>query len=109
MLRYGVSTYVAYRWVYSFPLGTLIVNVIGCCFVGYLLVKGLETGAISSNWRLFLIVGMGGAFTTFSSFSFEAVQLLRDGLYLIAVYNTFGILFLYLLSTMAGVFQAKIV
>lgn len=107
-LRYTLSTYVAYRWVYNFPLGTLIINALGCFAVGYLLVKGFETGILATNWRLFLIVGIGGAFTTFSSFSFETVQLLREGFFLMAIYNIFGNLFLCLLATIIGIILARI-
>jgi len=107
-LRYGLSSYIAYRWMSSFPLGTLVINILGSFVVAYLIVKGFETGALSTNWRLFLIVGIGGAFTTFSSFSFETVELLRQGFYLLAVYNAFGNLFLCLLGTMAGIILAKI-
>lgn len=107
-LRYVLSSFIAYRWVSTFPLGTLIINVSGSFAVAYLMVRGFETGALSVNWRLFLIVGIGGAFTTFSSFSFETVGLLREGFYLLAVYNVFGNLLLCLLAAIAGVILAKI-
>lgn len=108
VLRYSLSNFVAYRFISSFPLGTLIVNVTGCLLVGYLLVKGFETGSLSMNWRLFLIIGIGGAFTTFSSFSFETVALMREGLYLMAVINVFVNLFLCLSATIVGVVLARI-
>jgi len=63
---------------------------------------------LSTNWRLFLIVGIGGAFTTFSSFSYETIDLLREGFYLLAAYNTLGNLLLCLMATILGVVLAKI-
>lgn len=107
-LRYALSTYIAYRWIYNFPLGTLIVNVLGCFVVADLIVKGFETGALSTNWRLFLIIGIGGSFTTFSTFSFETMHLLKEGFYILAVTNALGSLFLCLLATIAGVILARI-
>lgn len=107
-LRYSLSSFIAYRWVSAFPLSTMIINISGSFAVAFLMVKGFETGALSTNWRLFLIVGIGGAFTTFSSFSFETIGLLREGLYLLAVCNALGNLFLCLLASIAGVVLAKI-
>jgi CrcB protein len=108
ILRYGLSSFIAYKWISTFPSSTLIINVSGCLVVAYLMVKGFETGALATNWRLFLVVGIGGAFTTFSSFSYETVGLLREGFYLLAVCNAFGNLFLCILATIAGVILAKI-
>lgn len=107
-LRYIVSTLIASRWALNFPLGTLLVNVSGCLAVGFLLIKGFESGSLSNDWRLFLVVGIGGAFTTFSSFSFETIQLLRDGFYVTAACNALGNLILCLLATISGVMLAQI-
>lgn len=106
-LRFSLSSLVAYRWTQVFPLGTLIVNILGCFVVSYLFVKGITSGALSNNWRLFLIVGIGGAFTTFSSFSLETVQLLREGLYVTAVYNVLGNMCLCIVAAIAGMGCAK--
>ena len=99
-LRYTLSTYIAYRCLNNFSLGTLLVSILGCLVV--------ETGLLTTNWRLFLIVGIGGAFTTFSSFSFETVQLMREGFFLMALLNIMGNLFLCLLATSIGIVLAKI-
>lgn len=109
IMRYALSSYIAYKWISNFPIGTMIINVLGSLVVAYLIVKGFETGALSTSWRLFLVVGIGGAFTTFSSFSFETVDLLRAGLYMLAALNAFGSLFLCLLATIMGVTLAKII
>jgi fluoride exporter len=61
-----------------FPLGTLAVNVAGSMVIGFL--AGLfESAPVSANLRLFLMVGILGGFTTFSSFSLENLNLLRAG------------------------------
>jgi len=108
VFRYTLSSFIAYKWASIFPFGTLIINISGSFAVAYLMVKGFETGLLSTNWRLFLIVGIGGAFTTFSSFSYETIDLLREGFYLLAAYNTLGNLLLCLMATILGVVLAKI-
>ncbi|HOF88571.1 MAG TPA: fluoride efflux transporter CrcB [Armatimonadota bacterium] len=62
----------------AFPGGTLLVNVVGCLVMGAVL-RGIETGMVKSEWRLFLGIGFLGAFTTFSTFSAETLALLHKG------------------------------
>lgn len=107
-LRYGISSAIAQKWASNLPLGTLLVNVSGCLLVAYFLVKGIESGALSSEWKLFFVVGLGGAYTTFSTFSFETVVLLREGLYWMALCNVCANLFLCILASFVGVMLAKI-
>ncbi|QGT98641.1 Fluoride ion transporter CrcB [Candidatus Syntrophocurvum alkaliphilum] len=108
VLRYLLASYVSMRWLSAFPWGTLIVNMSGCFVVGYLILKGLETGLVSSNWKLFLVIGIGGAFTTFSSFSVETLMLFRDGLYLKGILNILTNIVLCLIATSAGFVIAKV-
>jgi len=80
ILRYSVSGYVQNQIkIGAFPLGTLAVNVIGCFLLGLLSQVVTGSGRLSSEGILFLLVGMLGAFTTFSTFSKEALDLLTDG------------------------------
>ena len=62
----------------SFPLGTLIVNLIGCFLIGLLLGLFEKGNLISSDVRLFLTVGFCGGFTTFSTFTSDSVNLIND-------------------------------
>ncbi len=79
VLRYGASRLVAERFDGSLPLATLVVNVVGCLAIGA--VWGWSEGEheLSEPVRLFLTVGLLGGLTTFSTFGFETVSLLRDG------------------------------
>ena len=78
--RYLVTLFVQNKFLSTFPYGTLGVNIIGCFLIG--IVYGLSArGNINVEWRLFLATGFLGGFTTFSSFSNEAVSLLRDAQY----------------------------
>jgi fluoride exporter len=69
----------------QFPLGTLSVNLIGSAIIG-MLAGWFLANPVSPTLRLFLIVGILGGFTTFSSFSLDALNLLRDGQVRTALY-----------------------
>lgn len=73
--RYLASTWAADRFGAAFPWGTLGVNILGCFCIGLLATLADEAGAIGPNGRVFLVVGVLGGFTTFSSFSLETLRL----------------------------------
>ncbi len=78
MSRYVVSG-LDYRYTYgALPIGTLVVNLSGSFIIGMLWAI-FEIVSVSSNVRLFLLIGILGGFTTFSSFALENFNLLRDG------------------------------
>ncbi len=78
LMRYGISG-LPHRYVDSvFPWGTLTVNIIGAFLIGFLWGTS-ERVDIAPNMRTFLFVGVLGAFTTFSTYSLESINLLRDG------------------------------
>ncbi len=66
----------------TFPIGTLIINVLGSLALGFIVRFATGTTAISADVRASLTVGFCGAFTTMSTFSYETIALLRDGDYL---------------------------
>jgi len=70
-----------------FPYGTLVVNVTGCLAIGVLGAMAEARGILSPEARVFLLIGILGGFTTFSSFGYETIQLLRDGEALPALAN----------------------
>ena len=88
---------------HGFPYGTLFVNVLGSLFAGYVLEH-----TPGDNWRLFLVVGFCGAFTTFSTFAWETIAYVREGHYGLATLNVVGNNLLCLGSIVAGVFIARL-
>lgn len=82
--RYLISVFIQTKFSDSFPYGTLIVNILGCFLIG--IVYGFaEKGSVAMEWRLFLATGILGGFTTFSAFSYESVNLIRNGFFLNAL------------------------
>jgi fluoride exporter len=102
VLRYLLSHFVQAKSLTAFPIGTMVVNIIGCFFIG--LVIGLtEKTDVSQEWRLFLSTGIIGGFTTFSAFSNETVGMLRDGQIWYATFYITGSIFIGLLATFSGI------
>ena len=79
LARYVIGSAVMQRFGGRFPLGTLVVNVTGCFLIGILLPLLTERGELRPNLRLFLIVGVLGGYTTFSSFAWETFQAVDEG------------------------------
>lgn len=79
LARYGLQGVVQYRTGAGFPSGTLTVNVLGCFLLGLIGQFSLQHLSVPPEWRLGLTIGLMGAFTTFSSFSWETVKMLEDG------------------------------
>ena len=91
----------------KFPYGTMIVNVVGSFALGVLFVLSFEKFMISENMRLLIAVGFLGAFTTFSTFSVEALTLLRTGALTSAFMYIMGNFALGLLAAFIGLLVAR--
>ncbi len=77
--RYGLSGLAKRCSTTSFPVGTLVVNVLGCLAIGSLMWYIESREGLSPNIRLFVMVGLLGSLTTFSAFGCETIELMRAG------------------------------
>jgi CrcB protein len=77
--RYAAGTWIMAKYGGRFPLGTFFINVTGSFLIGILMTLFTERLDPHPNWRLFLVVGILGGYTTFSSFEYETYQAVRDG------------------------------
>lgn len=99
--RYAIGVWIGQKWGRSFPLGTFFINVSGSFFIGLLMTLLTERFIVNPQWRLLLVVGFLGAYTTFSTFEFETSRLVRDGEWLMASMNV-------VLSVFVGFLALKI-
>jgi CrcB protein len=84
VLRYAISRLMlSFDVSIGFPIGTVLINVIGSFVIGYFGTLTLHSGKypVSDNARLFVMVGICGGFTTFSSFSLQTFELVRSGMW----------------------------
>ncbi|HEX7044449.1 MAG TPA: fluoride efflux transporter CrcB [Burkholderiales bacterium] len=107
VLRYGVSYAVHGLFGRGFPYGTLAVNVLGCVAMGYLWVLFLERPGAGAVARAGVLVGLLGGFTTFSAFSIETLNLLREGAWQRAALYVLLSIALCLAGTCIGVLVAR--
>ena len=107
VLRYLLSNMVYNVMGRSFPYGTLSVNILGSFLMGLSFVLLTEKLTLGSETRSFIIVGLLGAFTTFSTFSMETLFLLQYGNIFKAILNIFLSVILCLIAAWAGLILAK--
>ena len=105
--RYLVSQWAAERFGAHFPYGTLIVNLVGCFMIGLFMTVTTERLIASPYWRLLIAAGFLGGLTTFSSFGYETLQLVKDASILIAFQNIAVNVILGLGATWLGIVAAR--
>lgn len=107
--RYATGRLVAERFGDGYPWGTFLVNLTGSFLIGVLLTILIDRAAGDPFWRLFLVVGFLGGYTTFSSYTFEAIALAMDGKWLAAGFYVVGSTLLGLAACGAGIALARYV
>jgi CrcB protein len=108
MARYGVSTLVFDASSQRFPYATLSVNVLGSFLMGILFVLIVEKGLLPTEMSSILMVGFLGAFTTFSTFSLDALGLWQNGHLLLALVYALGTVVLCLAAISIAVWLTRL-
>ena len=109
LMRFWMSTGIYALLGRGFPYGTLAVNVMGCLLIGFL--GGLVDfrGVLDPQQRLFLIVGVLGGFTTFSTFAFETLMLAQDAAVFRAAANIVAQVVIGIVAAMIGYVGARLI
>jgi CrcB protein len=102
LLRYGLSAWANTLFQTTFPLGTFLVNMIGCCALGALSQATELSTSISPATKTAIGVGLLGALTTFSTFSAETLERIHQGQWTVAVANVLANVLIGLLAVWIG-------
>jgi CrcB protein len=106
-LRYLISRLAAREFGSIFPFGTLAINVVGSCIVGFFIIWTTERVLLDPRWRLLVVVGFCGSFTTFSSYAFESMSYFEHGQWGLMLANVLGNNLLCLGGALAGMALAR--
>lgn len=106
--RYLVGVWAAQRFGTTFPYGTFIINISGSFILGLFMALLQDRVFIHPNYRLFFAIGFLGAYTTFSTFTYESLQLFQEGNFLLGFANVFGSMVVGLLGVFLGFVLGKL-
>jgi CrcB protein len=106
--RYLLSRFAAKELGPVFPYGTLFINVVGSLIVGFFVIWTTERVLADPRWRLFVVVGFCGSFTTFSSYAFESMAYFEQGQWLLMLTNVLSNNLLCLGAALGGMALARV-
>jgi fluoride exporter len=106
-LRYLISRLAAREFGLVFPYGTLAINVVGSVIVGFFVIWTTERVLVDPRWRLLVVIGFCGSFTTFSSYAFETMSYFEQGQWALMLANIFSNNLLCLGGALAGMALAR--
>lgn len=100
--RYWLGAWAAERWGAAFPYGTLLINVSGSLLIGWFMAFAAGRTLVDPRWRLLFVTGFLGAYTTFSTYSYESLSLFTRGQLLPGLANALGSAVLGILAAALG-------
>jgi len=103
VMRYLVQFYIEKSMSSTFPLGTLIANIVGSFIIGMVFALAEKGNLMSSEWRIFLTVGICGGFTTFSAFAYNNFTMIKEHSFGQLFINVGGNIFLGILAVYLGI------
>jgi CrcB protein len=106
-LRYVLSRLAVREVGPRFPYGTLIINILGSFIVGLFVIWTTERVLMDPRWRLLVVIGFCGSFTTFSSYAFETMSFFEQGQWELMLVNIFANNLLCLGGALAGMAVAR--
>lgn len=101
-MRYWLGVWAAERWGAAFPYGTLLINVSGSLLIGWFMAFAAGRTLVDPRWRLLFVTGFLGAYTTFSTYSYESLSLFTRGQWLPGLANALGSVVLGILAAALG-------
>jgi CrcB protein len=107
-LRYLLSRLAARELGPVFPYGTLFINIVGSFIVGFFIIWATERVLLDPRWRLLVVVGFCGSFTTFSSYAFETMAYFEHGQWGLMAANILSNNLLCLAGALAGMALARV-
>ncbi len=107
-LRYLVARMAARQFGPAFPYGTLLINIAGSFIVGWFIILTTERILIDPRWRLLVVIGFCGSFTTFSSYAFESMAYFEQGQWWLMIANILSNNVLCLCAALAGMAVARV-
>ena len=105
--RYWLGGWAAEKFGTTFPYGTLIINLTGSFILGLFITLITDRFLVDPNWRILVAIGFLGSYTTFSSYTYESVNLILTGQPWLGLLDLFGSSFLGGLAVVAGVLLAR--
>jgi CrcB protein len=103
VMRYLVQVFVEKGLTSTFPWGTLVANIAGSFIIGVVFGLTEKGDLLNSEWRMFLAVGICGGFTTFSSFAYNNLNMIKENSFMQLFWNIGGSLFLGILAVYLGI------
>ncbi len=107
--RYLISRFAVKEFGTTFPYGTLFINIMGSIIVGFFVIWTTERVLADARWRLLVVIGFCGSFTTFSSYAFETMGYFERGQWLLLAGNILSNNLLCLGGALVGMALARVI